>query len=262
MGRGRAFQDRVVWLTGASKGIGRALALELAARGARLALSARTAPELDALVQHIGGERAAAFPLDVTDRAATHDTVAAIEQRFGGVDVAVLNAGTAEYVDVHHFDAGVFERMMRINVLSVAYGVEAVLPLLRRAPQPHLVGVSSAVAYAGLPKAEAYGASKAAVRNMLQGLRIHLRAEGIAVSVVCPGFVRTPLTDLNDFPMPLRIEAERAARLMADGMARRAQEIHFPKLFTLTYRCLAVLPAPLYTRLLAFTAPRHGAGSA
>jgi short-subunit dehydrogenase len=113
--------------------------------------------------------------------------------------------------------------------------------------------MSSTVSFAGIPRAEAYGASKAAVRNMLQALRIHLFQENIHVFTVCPGFVRTPLTDKNDFPMPLRIEADEAARIIVDGIARRKQEIHFPKAFSIPYKLLSFLPSRLYTRLMLKT---------
>ena len=165
-----------------------------------------------------------------------------------------FNAGTAEYVDIQRFDSALFERVLQANFMSMVYGIEAVLPLLRESPRPLLVGMSSTVAYAGLARGEAYGASKAAVRNMLQGLRIHLLPERIPVCVVCPGFVRTPLTDKNDFPMPLRIEPQEAARHIVAGMAREREEIHFPKVFSLTYKLLSSLPSALYTRIMSATA--------
>lgn len=111
--------------------------------------------------------------------------------------------------------------------------------------------MSSTVAYAGLPRAEAYGASKAAIRYLLESLRIDLYRLGITVSVVCPGFVRTPLTDRNDFPMPFRIEAEDAARRIVDGIEAGKAEIHFPKRFSLAFKLLTLLPTRLYLRLCA-----------
>jgi len=249
----QGFQDCRVWITGASAGIGEALALELARRGARIALSARRRDALESVAARIDGDRCLVLPLDVTDREANHETVAAIETQWGGVDLVVLNAGTAEYVDADHFDAGVFRRVFEINYMGMVYGIEAALPALRRSPRPHLVGMSSSAAWGGLPRAEAYGASKAAIRNMMQALAIHLRPRGIAVSVVCPGFVRTPLTDRNDFPMPMRIEPAVAARRIVDGIARRKVEIHFPKPFTLPLKLLSMLPAGIYTRLMAST---------
>lgn len=247
------FHDKRVWITGASSGIGRALAVELAARGARLALSARNAAALDSLAAELPRERVLVLPLDITRRGANTEAMSEVERRWGGLDIAILNAGNCEYLDVGRFDAGIFERMLTTNVLGMVYGIEAALPLLRHARQPQLVGMSSTAAYAGLPRAAAYGASKAAIRNMLQGLRLDLLPERIAVSIVLPGFVRTPLTDRNDFPMPFRVEADEAARMIADGIAARRHEIDFPKRFSLPFKLLASLPSALYTRLLAGT---------
>lgn len=242
-----------IWVTGASSGIGRALALELGRCGARLAISARNRAALEGLAAEIGSREVLVLPMDVAERSANRAAAETLEREFGGLDCAVFNAGTCEYVDIKTFDAALFERVMRTNYLSLVYGIEAVLPLLRHSPRPYLLGMSSTVAYGGLPRAEAYGASKAAIRNTLQALRIDLRPEGIPVSVVCPGFVRTPLTDRNDFPMPLRIEAGEAARRIRRGMEAQRAEIHFPMAFSLFYKFIASLPAPLYTRLMAFT---------
>jgi short-subunit dehydrogenase len=109
--------------------------------------------------------------------------------------------------------------------------------------------MSSTVAYRGLPRAEAYGASKAAIKHLFESLQIDLQRDGIAVSVVCPGFVRTPLTDRNDFPMPFLVEVDEAARRIVDGIEARRPEIHFPKRFSIPYKLLALLPHRLYSAL-------------
>ncbi len=240
------FSGRRVWVTGASSGIGQAVAVELRRRGATVIASARNQEALEKLAADTGTH---ALPLNVTDRRATQEAAQSIQDRFGGLDVAVLNAGTCEYVDVRHFEAPLFERVMRTNFLSMVYGIEAMLPLLRESTCPHLVGMSSSAAYAGLPRAEAYGASKAAIRYLLDSLRVDLVSEQIPVSVICPGFVRTPLTDLNDFPMPFLVEVEDAARIIVDGIARYKYEIHFPKRLSLAFKLLGLLPHGLYTRL-------------
>jgi len=241
--------DRRVWITGASTGIGEAIAREMSQRGARVALSARSGARLAELVAELGPEKTLAVPLDVTDRDANHRAVATIREAWGGLDVALLNAGTCEYVDVQAFDATLFERTYRINLMGMVYGIEAALPELRRSKTPSLVGMSSTVAYAGLPRSEAYGSSKAAIRHLMESLRIDLYREGIHVAVICPGFVRTPLTDKNDFPMPMRVEADYAGRVIADGILRRRNEIHFPKSFSIPFKMLALLPASLWTLL-------------
>jgi short-subunit dehydrogenase len=110
--------------------------------------------------------------------------------------------------------------------------------------------MSSTAAYAGLPRSEAYGASKAAIKNMFEGLRINLAPRNIPVSIICPGFVKTPLTDKNEFPMPMLIEADKAAKIIADGIENRTEEIHFPKLFSFTYKFISSLPSSWYSRLI------------
>jgi len=122
---------------------------------------------------------------------------------------------------------------------------------LRKSENPYLVGVSSTVAYVELPRAEAYGSSKAALKYFLDSLRIDLRKEKIYVSVVCPGFVKTPLTDRNDFPMPMRITVEESTRCIISGMNKRKQEIHYPKLFSYSLKILGLLPKWIRNRITA-----------
>ncbi len=241
-----AVKGRRVWVTGASTGIGRAIAEELLRRGAHVALSARSQDPLETLAGSWGADRALVLPLDVTDRAATIEALERVRRQWGGLDMAVLNAGTCEYVDVARFDSTIFERTMRTNVLSMVYGVEAALPLLRQSPRPHLVGMSSTVAWRGLPRAEAYGASKAAIKNFLEALRADLAPEGIPVSIIYPGFVKTPLTDRNDFPMPFKIEADEAGRRIVEGIERQVLDLHFPKRFSIPFKVLTLLPPRLY----------------
>jgi NAD(P)-dependent dehydrogenase (short-subunit alcohol dehydrogenase family) len=258
------FKDKRVWITGASSGIGRALVKELTNRGAQVAISSRNGQALLSLRDEIldqqtrpsdpaQEERVLCISFDVTDRQANHDAVTEIRNRWGDLDIAFFNAGTAEYIDINQFDAEIFERTIKTNFLSMVYGIEAVLPLLRGRNGAQLGGMSSTVSFGGIPRAEAYGASKAAIRNMLQGLRVHLVHQNIQVFTVCPGFVKTPLTDKNDFPMPMRIEADEAARIIADGIAKRKAEISFPKVFSIMYKLIAALPSTLYTRLLIST---------
>jgi len=248
-----SFAGRRIWLTGASTGIGRACALEFARRGARVAVCARDAGALDSLVREIGQDLSFAVPLDVTDRDANHRAVARVVEAFGGLDTVVLNAGTCEYVEEDRFDAALFDRVFATNLHAVVYGMEASLPFLAAGADPHLVVVSSSTAWLPLPRAEAYGSSKAAVLYLLDAFRLRAEARGLAVTGVYPGFVKTPLTDRNDFPMPLRVPAEDAARRIADGMERRARSIEFPRAFTWPLRALGSLPLwirqPLVSRL-------------
>ena len=252
----RCLQNRRIWVTGASSGIGRSLALELSRAGARLIVSGRNRERLEEVAKECPGA-VFVLPFDAADREANHTAAREIEAQFGAVDTVVLNAGICEYIDLPAFDAESIKRVMDVNFMGVVYGIEASLPLLRMGVTPHLVGMSSTVAYTGLPRAEAYGASKAAIRHLLQALRIDLLAEKIDVSIICPGFVQTPLTDQNDFPMPMRITAEASAIRIRKGLERRSHEIRYPTLFALMLGFLAILPSRLRTRLLLPMSPNR-----
>lgn len=236
-----------IWLTGATSGIGRALADRLLARGDRVALSGRDTTILDELATH--HDNALSLPLDVTDRTAVRDAGRQLEAAFGGLDLVILNAGTCEYLDAREFDIDLVERVFAANFHGAIHCIDAALPLLRRAradgSRPLLAATSSAAAYLPLPRAEAYGASKAALGHFLEALRLDLDAEGVDISVIHPGFVRTPLTDRNNFAMPMRIEVDQAAEAILDGLAHRRLDIHFPRRFTLPIKLLGILPAPL-----------------
>ena len=240
--------SRRIWLTGASSGIGAALAEVLLQQGHRLALSARNAGALHALAERYPGQVLQA-PGDLTDPEQVRAIGERIGEHWGALDQAILNAGTCEYVDVQDFQAAMIERVMRANLFSAAHCVEAALPLLRQGERPHLVAVSSSVTFLPLPRAEAYGASKAALSYLFDTLRVDLAAEGIAVTLVSPGFVDTPLTQKNDFPMPMRWPVEKAARHIALKLDRQPYHIAFPGPFIAILRLLGSLPKGLQLAL-------------
>ncbi|MCB2155449.1 SDR family NAD(P)-dependent oxidoreductase [bacterium] len=245
----RYFMGRRIWITGASTGIGAACAKEFARRGAYVALSARSEEKLSKLAKALG-PRAFAAPCDVTDKESLKEVVARITNKMGGIDTAFLNAGTWQDMDLDQFDSALFEHIMTVNYLGLVHGIEAVLPELMRSKSGHLVGMSSSVAYRGMPRAEAYCASKSAVRAMLQGLRCQLKPHDIPTTIVMPGFVKSPLTDRNDFAMPFLMETSDAARIIADGIAKRRSEIKFPWQFILMMKLMAHLPDSTYTALM------------
>ncbi|MBF8223534.1 SDR family NAD(P)-dependent oxidoreductase [Halomonas sp. 328] len=261
----RSKTTRRIWLTGATSGIGLALARQWLEAGHRVALSARHAEALAELAAPY--PQALCLPLDVADREAVHAAGRHLESAFGGLDWAILNAGTCEYLDPQAFDGALVERVFAPNLFGAVYCVEAALPLLRRARDeggaPLLAATSSAAAYLPLPRAEAYGASKAALSHFLESLRLDLAAEGIDVSLIHPGFVRTPLTDRNDFPMPCRVEPEAAARRIVTGLEAHRLDIHFPRRFTLWLKLLGSLPVGLRYRLgkRLSRSPSHSSGS-
>lgn len=237
-----------VWLTGASSGLGAQLAEQLLRQGMHLAVSARSVEPLQALEQRFPGQVLVAAG-DLTDAAQVRAIGERIHDHWGALDQVILNAGTCEYIDVQCFEAAMIERVAKTNLFASAYCVEAALPLLRNGNRPHLVGVASAVTYLPLTRSQAYGASKAAVRYLYESLRVDLAREGIDVTVVSPGFVKTPLTDRNDFAMPMLWSAEKAALHIARRLPKRPMEIAFPGLFITALRAMACLPRRLSLQL-------------
>jgi NAD(P)-dependent dehydrogenase (short-subunit alcohol dehydrogenase family) len=233
-----------IWLTGASSGIGAALAGQLLQAGHQVAVSARSSGPLEDLATRYA-EQVLVVPGDLTDAEQVRAIGERIARQWGALDCVILNAGTCEYIEVRQFEAAMIERVVSTNLFAASYCIEAALPLLRQGNRPHLVGVGSSVTFLPLPRSEAYGASKAAMRYLLQSLRIDLAAEGIDVTLVSPGFVDTPLTQKNDFPMPMRWPVERAARHIAERLDKRPHEIAFPTPFIAILKLLGRLPSSL-----------------
>ena len=249
-----------VWLTGASSGMGLNMAEQLAAQGHKLALTARSAKPLLELAERYPGQ-ILVITADLTDLNAVQTAAEQINSAWGALDLVILNAGTCEYMDLPTFDSALFARVMQTNVQGTVQCIEAALPLLRAGTKPHLVGVGSSVTYVPLPRAEAYGASKAAVRYLFQSLELDLAQWDIKVSLVSPGFVDTPLTAANDFPMPMQVSSEKAARTILRGIERGQREIRFPTVFISILRLIGSLPAALrvlLTRRLARPASEEG----
>lgn len=225
-------------ITGATSGIGRQLAIDYLAEGHEVWALGRNEKALDEL----RSRGLSTGQVDLTDRDAALLWFSSLES----VDLVILNAGTCEYIDLPGFDSALVQRVMRANVESTAISIEAVLPLLRKGTRGHLAVVGSSAAYLPLPRAEAYGASKAAIAYMVETLRMDLHPENITVSLICPGFVKTPLTELNDFPMPFRISTQQASDYIRKGLLRKRAEIHFPKRFTYILKLLSLLPGPVW----------------
>lgn len=241
-------QHGCAWITGASSGIGAALAHELASRGWTVAISARRQNELDAIAA--GYDTIFAYPCDVTDRAAMAKTAQDIEAAHGAIALGVMNAGIYLPTDLPQFDATLFDRTFDVNLGGAVNGLNALVPSMVERGEGHISLVASVTGYGGLGTSAAYGASKAALLNMAESLAMDLRANGIHVSSVAPGFVRTPATDSNEFPMPFIIEAEAAAKRIADGLAKNQTHIAFPKRFTFLLRLINLLPRSVYVKLV------------
>lgn len=248
-----SWQGRVAWLVGASTGIGRATAHALHARGAQVVVSARSGATLDAFVREHPGSLA--LPLDATQPGALREAAARIVADHGRVDLAVYCAGTYKPMRATSFDLHEALRQDQVNYVGALHLLDAVLPLLLRQRSGHLSLVSSVSGYRGLPKALAYGPTKAALINLAESLWFDLTDQGIGVSVVCPGYVDTPLTEQNDYAMPGLISAEQAAAHILAGWERGDFEMHFPKRFTAWVKALSHMGDGLY-----FRAVRHFTG--
>lgn len=246
----RDWHGKRVWIIGASTGIGAALAQRLAREGARLALSARSQDKLAALA--VGMPGALVLPLDVRDATALAGAYATIVAEWGGADVTLFNAGTYSPMSATAFDLAHMNEHFAINYHGVANGLAAILPdyLARAASHPCIAIVSSVAGLRGLPLALAYGPSKAALINLAEVLYLDLAPKGIAVSLINPGFVDTPLTQQNSFRMPALISAEEAAQHIVAGFAAGEFEMHFPKRFTRWLHTLRLLPYTAYFALI------------
>jgi NAD(P)-dependent dehydrogenase (short-subunit alcohol dehydrogenase family) len=247
-----SWHGRVAWLVGASSGIGLALAQALHARGATVVVSGRSAAPLAAFAaRHAGAQ---ALRLDATERLAVQAAADALLAQHGRLDFVWFGAAVYQPMGALDFDLDVALHHQAVNVGAALHVVGAVLPALRAqaaAGRPaHLSLVASVAGYRALPKALAYGPTKAALDHLAQSLHLDLAAHGVGVSLVNPGFVRTPLTAGNDFHMPALMEPDEAAERMLRGWARGRFEIHFPRRFTLLLKALRCLPTGPYETLV------------
>jgi short-subunit dehydrogenase len=225
-----AFAGKVAVVTGASSGIGWELAKQLAAKGCRVGIVARREEPLKELASAISatGGTAIVAAADVGNREQIEAAIAKVRAQFGPIDLVIANAGIGrptlrDPVNMHDV-----EETFRINLMGVVYTLSAAMPEMLARKSGHLVAVSSLAAYRGLPTESAYCASKAAVNVYLDGLRIHLRGTGVQVTTICPGFIKTPMTASNKFPMPQLMTAEYAASRMLRAVAAGKKVYNFP----------------------------------
>ncbi len=247
---GRSFEGRVALITGASSGIGRALALALAGRGCRVGLVARRTAALEALAREIrgaGGEAEAARA-DVGDRDELRGAVADLAGRLGPADLVVANAGVGLPTALEPMDIGAIERTFRVNLMGVIYTIEATLPAMLAAGRGQLAAISSLAGFRGMPGESAYCASKAAVNVYMDGLRLQLRDRGVAVTTICPGFVHTPMTAADPYPMPFSLGADEAARRILRAIGRRSKVARFPWRTDLMIRLAGLAPDWILSR--------------
>lgn len=247
------FANQVAIVTGASSGIGWHIARELARQGARVGLVARRGELLATLAQEItqAGGTAAFATADVSQRESVVAAVQVLMDQLGPADLVVANAGVGAPTTISPINIHDFEKMYRVNVFGVVYSFEAVLPSMIERQQGHLAAVSSMAGYKGLPGEWGYTSSKAAMNNLLEGLRIQMRDHGITVTNICPGFIKTPMTAKNDFWMPFLLEADDAARRIVRALARKSKVYHVPWQMGLFMWLTARLPDWLVARVMS-----------
>jgi short-subunit dehydrogenase len=248
--------NKAVLITGASSGIGRGLALELSSRGAKLGLVARRKGVLDEIINEIGANQNAngndesanvlAIGGDVQNAESMRAAAEHLSSQFGKIDVLIANAGIGGNDDPARLDAAKFANVINTNVIGVSNSVAAVIPEMVKRGSGQLVVISSLAAYRGLPKSAAYCASKAAVSAMFESLRLDLKPRGIDVTIIHPGFIKTPLTAGRKAKLPWFLELEPAVKKMVSAIEKRKKSYAFPWQLATVVRSGMVMPTALY----------------
>ena len=240
------------WVVGASSGIGAAVAEELTRRGATVAISARREDEL----QKVSDGRMLVVPLDVTQPVDVASAAARVRAELGDLDLVISSAGYWKQLNPRAWDADLVARHFAVNVTGTSNVIGAVLPDMLARGHGTFAGVASVAGFRGMPGAAAYGATKAALINMLESLRVQVRPSGVNVTTVCPGFVKTALVEQNDFRMPFMVSADVAARAICDGLEHDKQEIVFPWQMAALAKAARYVPVRAWTALWARPATR------
>jgi len=245
------FQDKTVMITGASSGIGRGLAVEIARRGAKVGLVARRADAMDDAVREIeaAGGKALALPADVQSEESVRTVADKLRAEFGPIDVLIANAGIGPARDALRFNAAEVADVMSVNVVGASNSVAAVLPEMLAQGSGQLVVISSLSAYRGLPKSAAYCASKAAVSAFFESLRLDLEPRGIAVTIIHPGFIKTALTAGRSAKLPYLMELDDAVGKMVRAIEKRRKRYSFPWQLATIVRIGMVMPIWMYDRI-------------
>ena len=237
--------NKVIWITGGSSGIGKALAYKFANEGWQVAISARREELLNEISK--SNNNIHSFPLDVLDSEKCKDVFKKIINKFKNVDIALFSTGIHDPKSEKTLNLEKIRSIMETNFFGTINSINAVYDYFKEKKLGHISIVSSVAGYRGLPNAGAYCASKSALNSFAESLYFQLRPHNVGVSLVCPGFIKTPMTDQNDFPMPMIKSAEYAAEKIYDGIINKNSfEIHFPKSFTYLMKLLQLLPNWLY----------------
>lgn len=244
----------IAWIIGGGSGIGAAVAKRLDAEGWTVAISGRRVEKLEAV--KAGGDRIHAYPLDVTDGTALDETTAQIARDLGRIDLFLFSAAAWQPMDVGDYAFDKFSAVVDTNYLGVIRCANSVVPQMERQGGGHFAVIASVAGYFGLPRSAAYSSTKAALINLLETMRTELAPKKVTVRMIAPGFVKSELTDKNDFPMPFLMETDDAARRIVDGLTRSDRfEIAFPKRMVWLMKTIRLLPYPLFFWLTAKMLP-------
>ena len=241
--------DKVIWITGASTGIGKALAIKFSQNGWKVAISARR----EALLNEIASENKNifAFPFDVTDKEKCNSTFNLIKNKFDNIDLCVFSTGTWDPKKEKEIDVEQIENVMKINFFGTLNCIKSVESYFKTRGYGQISIVSSIAGYRGLPNSTGYGPSKSALNNLAESLYFDFKRHGVRVSLISPGFIKTPMTDKNDFKMPFLKSPEFAAEKIYNGLVdSKSFEIDFPKQLTITLKLLKILPIKLYFKIV------------
>ena len=240
---------KTIWITGGSTGIGKALAIKFASKGWNVAISARRENLLNEISnneQNIHG-----FPLDVTDKQKCKEVFEEIKNKFGNIDICFFSTGTWDPKKEKDIDVDQIENVFKVNFFGTLNSIKAVEEYFKNKKSGTICIVSSIAGYRGLPNSTGYGPSKSALNNLAESLYFDFKRSNVRICLVSPGFIKTPMTDKNDFKMPFLKTTEYAAEKIYDGLINKNTfEIHFPKALTITLKILSFLPSKIYFGLV------------
>ncbi len=240
---------KVIWITGASSGIGKALALKFANENWNVAISARRENILKEISE--SNENIKSFPLDVTDRSKCKEVFEQIKSHYGDVDICFFSTGTWNPKKEKDIDVEQMEDVFKVNFFGTVNSIKAVEEYFKNKKSGTITIVSSIAGYRGLPNSTGYGPSKSALNNLAESLYFDFGRYNVKVCLVSPGFIKTPMTDKNDFKMPFLKTPEFAADKIYEGLLKKNNfEIHFPKELTLTLKFFSLLPSKIYFYLV------------
>ena len=241
--------DKVIWITGASSGIGKALAIKFAKKGWKVAISARRENLLNEIAKTYND--IFPYPLDVTDSNKCELVFNSIKEKFKNVDISVFSTGIHDPKSEKSLDLNKVRQIMEVNFFGTINSVNAVYKYYKERKSGQISIVSSVAGYRGLPAGGAYCASKSALTSFTESLNFDMKRKNVRVSLISPGFIKTPMTDQNDFPMPMIKTPEFAAEEIYNGLVKKnAFEFHFPKSFTFIMKILQILPNWAYFKLV------------